>query len=73
MVLGMEETVRDTARHWISLNEAAEYLGVQPLTVRRMVARGDLTAYRLGSRLLRFDRAELDAAMRPVPTAGGAA
>lgn len=47
-----------------SLNETAEHLGVHPRTVRRMVARGELVAYRVGPRAVRVD---LDAlALRPI-------
>lgn len=45
-------------------------------TVRRMVARGELTAVRIGPRLIRIRRRDLERAMRPVTridlvTAGG--
>ena len=56
---------------WIPQAEAAEYLGVTDRTLRRYVASGELPAYRLGTRLLRFRQADLDALLRPVPTAGG--
>lgn len=56
---------------WIPQAEAAEYLGVTDRTLRRYVASGDLPAYRLGPRLLRFRQSDLDALMRPIPTAGG--
>jgi excisionase family DNA binding protein len=35
--------------------------------VRRMVAKGQVTGYRIGPRLIRFDLEELDALMRPIP------
>jgi len=38
-----------------SLSAAAEYYGVTPRTIRRWVAQGRLTAYRVGPRLLRVD------------------
>lgn len=58
---------------WLPQAEAADYLGVTDRTLRRYVASGQLPAYRLGSRLLRFRQSDLDALLRPVPTAGGAA
>lgn len=58
-------------RRWLTQAEAAEYLKVTDRTLRRMVAAGDLPAYRLGPRLLRIDQADLDALLRRVPTAGG--
>lgn len=59
------------ARRWIDQRQAAEYLGITDRTLRRMIAAGDLPAYRLGPRLLRIDVADLDALMRPVPAGGG--
>jgi excisionase family DNA binding protein len=53
-----------------SLAEAAEYLGCNERTVRRYIAAGKLRGYRLGG-LLRVDLNEVDAAMAPIPTAGG--
>lgn len=50
--------------------EAAKYLGVTARTIREMIADGRLTGYRSGTRLVRVDLNELDAAMRPF---GGAA
>ena len=56
---------------WISQAEAAQYLGVTDRTIRNYIARGDLPGHRLrGSRLVRIDRADLDALLRPIPTAG---
>lgn len=59
-------------RRLATLAEAADYAACSPRTLRRRVADGTLPAYRLG-RLLRVDLDELDAALRPIPTAGGAA
>lgn len=52
-------------RRYISLQAAAEYLGVTDRTVRAMIADGRLTGYRNGPRLVRVDLNEVDAAMRP--------
>lgn len=57
-------------RHYVSLLEAAQYLGVTDRTVRQMIADGRLTGYRLGARVVRLRRDEIDAAMKPF---GGAA
>jgi excisionase family DNA binding protein len=57
-------------RRYAKLKEAADYLGVTERTVRQMIADGRLTGYRNGSRLVRVDLNELDAAMKPF---GGAA
>jgi excisionase family DNA binding protein len=52
----------------IPLTEAAVEYGCSVRTIRRMIARGELTGYRVGQRLLRVDRAELASAMRVVQT-----
>ena len=57
-------------RRYVKPAEAAEYLGVTTRTIRQMVADGRLTGYRSGTRLVRLDLNEVDAAMRPF---GGAA
>jgi excisionase family DNA binding protein len=55
---------------YISISEAADYLGVTTRTVRQMVSDGRLIAYHLGARIVRLRRDEIDAAMQPF---GGAA
>lgn len=56
-----------------SLTYAAERFDCSERTVRRMIAAGELTGYRVGKRMIRVDADELDALARVVPTAGGAA
>lgn len=57
-------------KRWLNQAEAAEYLGVTERTIRNYIRSGSLTGRRLpGSRLIRLDRHELDAALRPVPSA----
>jgi excisionase family DNA binding protein len=41
------------------IRQTAAYLGVDPKTVRRYIASGYLTAYRIGPRLIRVDRASI--------------
>lgn len=60
-------------RELVTLEAAADYLGVNPLTIRRRIAAGDLPGYRLGPRVLRVDLAEVDALLERIPTTGGAA
>ncbi|MBI3213170.1 MAG: excisionase family DNA-binding protein [Mycobacterium sp.] len=57
-------------RRYAKLKEGAAYLGVTERTIRQMIADGRLKGYRSGSRLVRIDLNELDAAMQPF---GGAA
>jgi excisionase family DNA binding protein len=53
-------------RHrYITILQAAEYLGVTDRTIRQMIADGRLTGYRNGNRLVRVDLNEIDAAMQP--------
>jgi len=59
------------ARSYGSIEAAAKRLGCSPRTVRRMIAAGEITGFRLGKRLLRIDLAELDSIMRRIPTAVG--
>lgn len=54
---------------WSPLTRAAEYLGVSDKTLRRMIASGVVTGYRAGPRLIRVDLNELDAMLRPIPSA----
>ncbi len=60
------------SRRYATLSQAADYVGCNERTIRRQIAAGDLTGYRLG-RLIRIDLNELDAAMRPVYAGDGAA
>jgi predicted DNA-binding transcriptional regulator AlpA len=56
-----------TAPRWLDMHAAAEYIGLAPDTFRRRVKAGTLPkpSAALGPRLLRWDRAALDAAMTP--------
>lgn len=43
-----------------SLQDAADRLGVSVSTIRRLIADGKLTGYRLGNRILRVNPEEVD-------------
>jgi len=60
-------------RRTATIAVAAEYVPCSPKTIRRRIADGSLTGYRMGPRLIRVDLNELDALMRPIPTAGDGA
>lgn len=64
-------TATPTTKRYATLAEAAGYMGCDQRTIRRYVAAGKLHGYRLGTRLIRVDLSELDAMLRPIPTAGG--
>ena len=57
----------------ITIAEAAALIRVHPRTIRRRIAEGSLTAYRVGPHLIRLDAGELDAMLRPIPAAGAVA
>lgn len=50
----------------LTISDAATLLGSSPSTIRRMIARGDLRAYRYGPRIIRIDPADLRAMREPV-------
>lgn len=55
-------------RRWLTQAEAADYLGVTTRTIRRYISIGLLPASRIkGSRLIRINRADVDALLRPIP------
>jgi len=51
-----------------SIDAAAKTLGCSTKTVRRYIADGRLTGYRMGPRLIRLDMAEVAALLSPIPT-----
>lgn len=50
----------------LTLSETADALSTSVQTVRRMISRGDLPAYRYGPRLIRIDADDLRALRTPV-------
>lgn len=51
----------------VSINEAADTLAVNHMTVRRMIQRGELPAYRVGkSRAIRIKTSDIEKMLRPV-------
>ena len=62
-----------TSRRLVSLSKAAAYLDTSPRSVRRAIAEGRLAGYRFGPRTLRVDLNEIEAVLRPIPTAGDGA
>lgn len=50
-----------------TINSAADYLECSRDTIRRLISRGELRAYRYGSsRIIRIDGADLNKLRRPV-------
>ena len=54
---------------FISIQQAAAYLGVTDMTIRHMVDDGRLTAYTLGPRVIRLRKSDVDAALAPYGSA----
>lgn len=53
-------------RKYASITDAAEYLGVSEMTIRRRISDGSLPAERMGPKLLRVKWSDLDALLQPV-------
>lgn len=53
----------------MSLAAAAEYANVSTRTLRRYISTGRLAGYRVGPRLVKVDLNQVDAMVRPIPTA----
>jgi excisionase family DNA binding protein len=59
-------TAADASPPDMSIQDTARYLGLTPKAVRSMISDGRLRAYRLGARVIRLRRSEIDAALRRV-------
>lgn len=57
-----------TRRTLVTMADAAVELSLDVQTLRRYVASGRLTAYRVGPRAIRLDAAEVADLARPIPT-----
>lgn len=68
--MGTPLKARAVGSDFLSIADAASpaVLDCHPDTIRRMISRGELRAYRVG-RLIRIKRADLDKALKPVTNA----
>lgn len=57
----------------LSIDQAAECVGVSRDTIRRRIADGTLPAHRMGPKLIRIHPADLERLYRPIPAAAGGA
>lgn len=64
------EPTTEPARRYVPLDHAAEYLSCSVRHVRDMIARGEITGYKLGAKAVRVDLHELDSALTVIPTGG---
>lgn len=67
----MPKTTKALHRHLLTIQQASAYAGVSTKTIRRRISDGSLAGYRMGPRLIRVDLNEVDALLRPIPSAGG--
>ncbi len=51
---------RADSQQWVTINAAAECMGVSPKTIRRRIADGSLPAWRVGPRLIRVNLADVE-------------
>lgn len=66
------QTTAPTKPRFVSLQHGSDYTGLSIKTIRRLIARGDLPAYRApGSRLIRLDLGDVDRLLRRIPSVGG--
>lgn len=49
----------------VSINQAAEIVGVHPNTIRNLLIRGELHGERIGKRIIRIRKSDLDALFTP--------
>jgi len=56
-----------SAPRWLSLQEAADHVGMSVKTLRRMISAGNLPAYRLG-KAVRIKPEDLEATLQRIPT-----
>lgn len=59
--------MRDT--RYVPLSVAAEYVSMTEAGMRKFIAEGRLTGYRLGKRSIRVDMREVAELLEPIPTA----
>ena len=56
----MNKTKFETTREWLSISEVSETLGLCEPTVRKLVKTGQLTGYRIGTKLIRIKKKDLN-------------
>lgn len=62
-----------TRSRLVSLAEAADEYHCSVKTIRRMISRGEVTGYRIGTRSIRVDLNEFESrVVRPIPTGSAA-
>jgi excisionase family DNA binding protein len=54
-------------KKFLSLDEAAELIGVDKRTLRRRIASGELAGYRMSRKIVRVRLADVEALLKPIP------
>ena len=60
-----------TSTEWLTYATAAEHVGVNERTIRRLILDGTLPAFKLGKRAVRIRRSDLDKAFRRIRVYSG--
>lgn len=63
-MVALPHTPPPESEHLWTVEEVAEYLRVQPETVRVKARKGELPAYKVGKRIWRFDFKEISAFLK---------
>lgn len=64
-------SARTHSPRYLSQEDAAERLGVTTRSIRRWIAEGVIPASRIGNKVVRIRESDLEAALRPIPSALG--
>lgn len=59
----------DPEARYLSVKDAAAYVGSSPCTIRRRISDGTLPASRFGPKQIKIDRRDLDNVFRRIPSA----
>ena len=65
----LPQSIHPTTDNLMTQAGAAEYLAVNERTVRRLIADGQLPAHRVGSRLVRVRRSDVEKLLTRIPVA----
>jgi excisionase family DNA binding protein len=55
----------NTSDRYLTIGEAADYLNVAPLTIKKMLRDGRLPGYKLGPRVVRIRLSDIESALQP--------
>lgn len=64
-----KEQTLDESKRFVRQDVAAQRWDVSVDAIRRLIAAGKITGYRLNGRIIRVDLDEVDACFKPIPTA----